>query len=507
MGLTIAALLMLSVAVLGARLPSHTKTVDVTADLDYAGGATITFAKRLGDTTSPACGCPRKNPPGGWQGIVMPATSLTVHREGAGRVTQYDIFNPEPGQWHAFPDRRGIAVLRAAFGYERGRHPTRQEILYALDHDPELFEVLPTDVASVVTGSPLHVASIGPAAVAALGPPAGRPVHLDYAVPARAPSDRTLVLSSAFASSSAGDDDDPSHTVPMLDVLGPSVLVWAKVDVTTPFHETLMTTPPKPFDGHSLRRRSAPAFLTSSSSPDLPGKVDVYTVLAIAQGSFAVRIVPRPGDRDETRMFEPISPAAGRIVVTAPRVGSQADKLARAFARIDEDPTVDVTDIPFMTDATMTKRRGFGMEIPELWYGGDQAFQFPPTPPVAGVNVFGVMSDLTLDDARGHLTVDGSPRALGARTDLDLSNISGRARDRDKLLIPVRLDGRTAELHVQGRARAQLGTTPLATEPNAISRLLTADITIAISTIAAALLALAAVGLQIRALRATPAGI
>ena len=111
---TLVATTLICVAVWAVRaaFPPQPAAIPLSAALTRAGSLSVAFRDHPADATSPACGCYHDQPPGGWRGIVFPASSFTIRRDAAaakGRgLTKYDVFAPVAGQFTDVPTFFGV---------------------------------------------------------------------------------------------------------------------------------------------------------------------------------------------------------------------------------------------------------------------------------------------------------------------------------------------------------------------------------------------------------------
>lgn len=149
-----------------------------------------------------------------------------------------------------------------------------------------------------------------------------------------------------------------------------------------------------------------------------------------------------------------------------------------------------LADIPFMTPLRMTRKTS---RRHQTWYPLADTFQFPPTPPETGVNVFGAVRNIRIDDATGSLTI-GPTRSLSlnAPTPVDFRKISGRGIIGNRFLIPVRVDAYNADLELQGRALTYINDVPVSRTRSKLLALLSSSTITLIAAVAAACFAGAA---------------
>jgi hypothetical protein len=484
----IAMLVALLVGFISFAIPNEGEEVAISADIRHAGATTVTFAERLGQATSPACGCYRDDPPGGWQGITMPARELTFGRSRDASPTQFDIFSPDPAQWNVMPLHRGIRARIGIVPVRLGTDPTARVIQRALAKNRNALGPENTDVFTILTQGALHAASFGREPVAALGVPAQVPAQINFTGATSPTQDRTLMVTAPFAPS-AQRSGDMTDSIPVLDVLGPRVMVWAPTNLQGPFRSAIRTDPPNPTgeDRSVEASQFEVSFANRLKNPN--DSTTLYTVMVVDTGLFALRIVPRPGLDDGWTTVDDLPEESGQMLVTVPQAASQADALVPIFRAAERQPRVTVTRIPVMTDETQVDQRLRDLPKDQLWVAGSQEFDLPPAPPESGVNVFGQISELQLAEARGDLTTNTKPIAIRARTPFELRNIRGVGVVNRRILVPIRLDANTAKIQVTGTAEARLNGLPLAESEPLIKRVVSSDVVLLICTIAAAILA------------------
>ena len=496
-----AAALVLVLAVLSVVFVSKPASSSLSADLRHTGPVTFRFRERLTATTSPTCGCRGHTPTGGWRGVVVPAQELRIERHGANRVTQYDIFSANPAPWHSLGQLgdRGIRLERYLIDIPRGEVLSKRlAIGLVLTRHPQ--QRILADFVMLSTPGPMHVMSLGREPVAAIGTPAGVPVTIDFDEPIVRPVDRTLRVKVPY-DPRAWTREEPERSgdgVPMVDVVGPQVLMWAPTTGTRHwFSRVTHVTPPIDITEDKQEVHLHYKGQLTEEPPDrarLPGLV-TWQVLYVPGGTFATRLVPGlTGPDGEPRQPYEQPAERGSLDVSVPRALSHARSLLPVFREARRHPIVRVDRIEFMTAKSLVDR--FTADVPRrfrTWFPLTDRFQLPPTPPVNGVNVFGAVSRMAMREARGSLTI-GADRtvALDAYTPLELRDITGRGVIGRRLLVPIRLDADTAQVRVQGRATAFINEEPVNERRSWIVTALSADRVTLFATLAGLFLAVGA---------------
>lgn len=428
----------------------------------------------------------------------MPARRLAIDRIGGTKTTQYDIFSPDTGQWSNVPTQHGVFVRATWLVARPGKQPTVDALLS--DNPGRDFRrlgssrLLLADWLSVLTRGPMHVMSAGPEPVAALGPASGANVSLSYRTPPVRPEDRTLELKTGYSEADK-PPSDPTDAGPIVDIVGPPVLLWAKLSEGKTHIESVVRVNPLPprrpggevtsyppgtlaIDGY---RRTAPAHLA---------RWEPWIAILVGPRAFAVRVIPRPAETRETATPDDVTTkGAGTLRISVPRIVSNADTLVEAFRKADQQPTVSL-DIPVpKTSDEISRRDPFQSEVSDLFGAARKQFQYPPTPPVSGVNVFGKMKDLRISDARGKLTVGTEPLVLDATTLLELRDLEGQGDENRHMTIPVKVASNDAQINVDGRADLRINGRSVGARRPWPSRMLDENRLAVLAALAAAFLA------------------
>lgn len=416
----------------------------------------------------------------------MPARTVTFGRASADKVpTQFDIFNPGPAQWGSLPDSRGTEVRTKHLLLRSNEKPTASQ-LYALFTQSADTSTRTADFISLTTPGFLSAASLGREPVAALGFPAGTPARINYTA-SSGRKDATLTIGAPFVAQKHGDDE--TNSIPLLDILGPRVLLWAPTNVHLDYTLGVWQDPPNPYAPGGAMSVPGPRLDSESYevSSRIPAGHKLYTAMLVEKGAFALRIAPRPGATDRWTTPDDIPATAGEMLVTVPRAASQADDLVDVFRQADRQPLTTVKNIPLMTDNETVRSRTMGMSMEQLYSRGDQEFEYPPTPPASGINIFGAVRSLQLSHARGDFTIGTKPLALRAKTPLELRDFNGLRDLKHRLLVPVQIDSNSARFDVQGHADTRLNGEPVATARPWIASAFAPDIVTFVCALATAL--------------------
>ncbi|MDQ3725903.1 MAG: hypothetical protein M3335_08480 [Actinomycetota bacterium] len=364
---------------------------------------------------------------------------------------------------------RGLELEYSIFEKPAGDPLTLPEIK-ALMWRPD-WEKARVDSAELIAPAPLHAASFGFEPVAAIGPPAGTTSTISFEAPAVRPGDATLQVSTRSRSVSKGAAGPGSREGALIDVLGPTVAIWSKI---MPSRSLLTYTHVSPIfeeigeEKRPLQPYRAERIDHSPWEPPAPGNV-LWRVVIVRRGAFAVRIAPGPNvapQKDRLSHGE-------EIEVTVPRVVSGAKRLVPVFRQARRTPYIKIPDVPLIPPINPSD---FDGKRTKRWRVFDYPFKLPPTPPISGVNVFGQFERLRFQAARGSLTLGpDQPFDLDAATPLALTDIEGPGAVGEHLVIPVRLDSRTAKVRIQGRAKTLINGDPYLTEHPAWVRFVDGD--------------------------------
>jgi hypothetical protein len=453
-------------SVLSWLLPASPSSVPISASVHRSGNVSLLLAGAPSKATSPVCGCVHHDPPGGWRGIVLPAQELTVTRRDheVGGGTQYDIFSSAPQQIGAIPVEFGmsnsvavIAVRPKDVGVDPLSLPHR-DVLVGYPSEEER-----DDWISVIASGPLHIRSASTEPVAALSPPEGRWATISYSEPDDTSASEALAITTSVNREVATKHPrEGSDAFPILDVLGPSITMWAPVEnvkypeVVSAWGSPMPATPGLAF--------SAPADEWPLEVPTAPRGWVREIVIRTDSPLFAARLTMRPARLDQPPTLEGATGSGyGTFEVSAPHVIQHADALVRAFARAEKHPTFWINGMPTIPNTSDATSRPTGGQAGKAQYDPARfEFEYPPTPPLAGVNVFGNISDLQFSNATADLTIGTTSQSIGALTPLALRHIHGSGVVGRHMVIPVRVDGSGAQIHVIGDADARINGVPVA---------------------------------------------
>jgi hypothetical protein len=352
-------------------------------------------------------------------------------------------------------------------------------------------EVLPQDWYQLSFVGPLHVRSKSDDPVAALSPPTGARTTIDYSdTDVARRSDAPLVVTADYRRAGQPRLKDATNEIPMLDVLGPDVLLWAEVTgIDQPVLENLWE---KPLEDDDAEAGSMHYSTVTGQAVENDARADkrVFAVLHIRRGTFAVRL--GIGDRGFSDTPESRPEHAGHLRITAPRALAQARALEPVFKRVDRQPRVTVDQIPAMA---------FGIggfrdtdAAPETLYERrPNDYDYPPTPPPSGVNVFGRIRELRLAEAEGQLQVEDESRPIDAASPVEFRDVSGTGVRKGRFRVPVQISEKHAEINVTGRSDVRVNGVPVKKEEALWSRIVSER---------SALLLIAFVGLALAARKA-----
>jgi hypothetical protein len=444
----------------------HPATVPISGQFDSTGDMRLVFAKPLIDTTSPACGCIDDSPPGGWEGITMPATDLQFGLAQTHGATQYNIFSPDPASWDSLPADIGLDYQAQVV-----IAPTATELTPSMFNRslPRNFSVwsehdMVADWLSLKTTSPLNVAAFGREPLAAIGPAAGVPVTVTYASQQAAPSDPSLTLRVPFGASSPHPEVGAS-SIPLVDVLGSQIFLWTRLSTPTEYIADSWNAIPPP-----LYQANAPPVNTQVSAqifqpeiptlPKLQQGLSAWLIVRIVPNSaFTVRVEADPGNAASNTDYAPpnksAAPGSQALVVHDDNVNANTAALAKSFAWTDQHPFVWLNNLYRIKNSSEVNSRTInGQPVTSDLYESPWALEFAyPPPPVDGVNVFGPISDLQMSSAQGQMIVgDSSQQSMTVGTPVELRDIRGQGVIGRHMTIPVQLNGGNASIHIQGSA-------------------------------------------------------
>jgi hypothetical protein len=466
-----------AVSVVFTKTPA---SVPISAEVHRSGNVSLLLAGAPADATSPACGCTHSHVPGGWRGIVFPAQRLTIsrHTKEPEAATQFDLSSSGTQTIGALPTQLGInlqVAIIAVRDREVGADPFR---LPNADFAVFTNEQMVTDWLSVITSGPLHLKSDAAEPVAALSPPEDQEVSLAYSGETGNPAGRTLKVSTGFNPDAPEADYFPENALPILDVLGPKVTMWAPIKgVKYPYTPaTYMKTLPVTVEGEKYNFEVQQ--WQGVTPPKPPRGWTAEIVVKVLDPIFASRLTIQPAHRrSPPGVSEDVGAGTGSVTISAPRVEKSASQLIPKFRAADRDPKVWIKDLPFIpTNETGVVMRRVGNGPGEASYDrAAKEFEYPPTPPLTGINVFGAISELRFSEATADLTIGTENRSISAGTPLEFHNIKGTGVVGHHMLIPVRVDGREARIHVIGEADARINGLPVASDENVIASALSSD--------------------------------
>lgn len=160
----------------------------------------------------------------------------------------------------------------------------------------------------------------------------------------------------------------------------------------------------------------------------------------------------------------------GTVTISAPHVARNASRLTPKFKAADRHPKFWIDRLPFIPTAETGVVRQIGEGPGEQTYAtGSKQFEYPPTPPLTGINVFGEIANLRFSEATADLTIGTESKSISAGTPLEFRNIKGTGVVGHHMLIPVRVDGHEAKIHVIGEADARVNGLPVASEQSWIA--------------------------------------
>jgi hypothetical protein len=459
-----------------ALFPEKPVSVPISAEVHRSGDVSLSLAGAPAGATSPVCGCTHSHVPGGWRGIVLPAQELMVSRETdePEAATQFDLSSPGTQTLASLPTELGInyrVAIIAVRNRDVGVDPFRLKGSDVVGYSSER---MVTDWLSIITNGPLHLRSSSVEPVAALSPPEDRAVSLAYSGDVGTPGDRELKVSTSFNVDASQHGVYGENAFPILDVLGPSVTMWAPIeDVKFPYTPTAyIDALPVSQEGQEYEFQ-AQEWRIDAPPPPPPGWTAELVVKTLSP-MFASRLAIRPAHRhSQPSVSEDGGAGTGTVTISAPHVARNATQLTPKFKAADRDPKFWIRNLPFIPTVQTAPGQRIGASPSEITYGsGSKEFEFPPTPPLTGINVFGEISDLRFSDATADLTIGTESRRISAGTPLEFRNIKGNGIVGHHMLIPVRVDGHEAEIHVIGEADARVNGLPVASERSWIANTL-----------------------------------
>jgi hypothetical protein len=407
----------------------------------------------------------------------LPAQQLTIsrHTEEPEAATQFDLSSSGTQTIGTLPTQLGInlrvgiiAVRNRDLGTDPFRLPSGDFAVFSN-------EQMVTDWLSVITSGPLHLKSSAAEPVAALSPPEDREVSLAYSADGTS-AGRTLKVSTGFNLDASEAEYFPENALPILDVLGPTVTMWAPIKgVKYPYTPTAYSkTVPVGAPGQKFTFESEEWRIGSPPAPPRGWTAEI--VVQTLDPMFASRLTIRPARRQSPPGVSEDA-GGGTVTISAPRVEKSAKQLIPKFKAADRDPKVWIKNLPFIpTNETGVLLRRIGNGPGEASYNrAAKEFEYPPTPPLTGINVFGAISELRFSEATADLTIGTESSSISAGTPLEFRNIKGTGVVGHHMVIPVRVDGREAKIHVIGEADARVNGVPVSSDENVVASALSSD--------------------------------
>jgi hypothetical protein len=473
---------------LRAVFPAKPAAIPISAALRHTGSVAVVFGGDPTEATSPACGCFHHAPPGGWRGIVFPAASLTLSRTrpSAANPSAYGVFQPTTGEYSAIPGTFGIGTRVLIEDVPERIKLSSTVLLNPARYHARVLAAIPTiqDLIGIVTRHPLHIETRGRIPIAAIIPAyrANTTVHF-------ATAGAGLSLTSAFSNEPKSALRGGGSISPAVDVLGGTKLLWTDVtSIPQPLWVTDFDIPIKlvtsrqqavalarTATAQSIGERTGGLFSGANRLAAVPRGYRRVLMVAVPQDdAFAIRI-EAAGDGG----YAPL--ATGTVGGLTVATGALGPSDRRLLATADPNPTVTLTDLPrmiFGTARTPGARNTYTTQK-------SMEFEYPPDPPLDGVDVFGRVSVLSLQEAEGALTLGTKPEELSAPTPLTLKDIVGRGVVGDRFFVPIAAGKSRVHLTVQGTADTRINGIPVATAPSLIDRTLGNDKLMLFSAVAA----------------------
>jgi hypothetical protein len=455
-----------------AAYPSD-RAVPISAALSRSGDFSIIFRDHPGQTTSPACGCFHHDPPGGWRGIVFPAPSLTISLQSPSPhfgPAKYNLIDPSTGQFSDVPWNFALAFDTYVARVPASRRLTVRDLEHPIashlltSNDFAISDV--QDGLSLVARGPLHVISSGIAPYAALIPPYRAATSVNYLADPEGLSLRSEFSPVPSANGSLDDNE------PALDILGARKLLWADVTgIKWPISfSALNLYGASPMASGQVRFSKVGGEVVLAKIPQQKEKRFRYIAVVRVVNDFALRIIGSRGSvADGFGAIPRGMPGSMDVVMHGAESKSVREELTRA-ARAGIVKRYDLWSfrvlngnrVPTQTIRKRYRRVGF-------------TFRFPPVPPADDVNVFGAVSDLTLADGQGSVTIGSTPESFGAPTPFTFQNITGQGVIDHRFFVPMQLSRSGARIEVQGSADTRINGVPIAASPGVVSRALGDD--------------------------------
>jgi hypothetical protein len=439
--------------------------VPISGAFHSAGTIRAVFSRPLLETTSPGCGCVDNRPPGGWQGLTLPASAMQIGLEGMGRATDYTLFSPNPGPWSDLPKNIGLAFESAEFITPEAEPPAAVFMSQVGWRHLKSLASLHTvaDWLDLESHGVLHAASRGPEPLAAIGPPAGVPVDIGYQSEQANPKVSAVSMHVPFGDSAAKPE---GTAIPLVDVIGSELFFWTRLRSPNEGRLGLGydTVPPEPFRPHGVDRNESfheeTVELTFGSPPSVPPRWATWLAIRVVpRSTFSVRVESLPENASDQLNYAPehtkLPRGSAVLSILSHNASSSSTSLEKSAEATERDPLVWLHRIDLIKASGETPQRRVENEpkIPALYdLNGSMEFAYPP-PPVAGVNVFGPISSLEMSAAEGAMVVGDAPEeSLSAGTPVELTHIRGVGITGHRMTIPVRFEGHEAAIHVQGSA-------------------------------------------------------
>jgi hypothetical protein len=416
----------------GSSLPAIPAKLEVST----ADSVHFRYAGLRHENFSPVCGCKNELDPNDWWGISALARDVSMFRSGGAPYTKYVITGAVPTkiEWEPgfFKMSATVFVLREPVGGEgfdprlllSRRVPSGYEIVRMEDVEEAFLYI--------ITKQPVHVKLLGKVPLVALLPRGNSEMTVKRTIGMFAAAGSRVTFTENYkpwivpVSRRAEDglvDDDPSYTFPIIDFVGPEVVYWTENDADViSEHKAYL----HPKDGGRY-----------------------ITGIFVTRPPFASRVAAMPltqAERDEdvaalnSQTKTPFVDAAGTFQVEIPNPVEQTAEYSEVYSYAKRHPVLPVdASLAFnkiMADPTDRSKRELSADLPNNYKLKDE-FRYPPIPPRAGFNLFGPLSTLSVENARGSVACAvGSPLRFDSGSLIELRNIQAISHDRGILTLP-----------------------------------------------------------------------
>lgn len=401
------AIAFLFLAALAALLPYLTSSqpAEIRAEFSELGDVEVQYATAQSDGFSPVCGCMAEQSYQQWRGITTVARHVELHRSGDTPLAAYLITGafPEPITWQPNVFRFKYRLFQI---YLQG--PDAFDPAAVLSGKfPKLWSVTEMENSSVVdflalrTSAPLNVSLLGPKPILAWIPSRGSSVLLDYSTGMHVKSSRIRQITEKHPGCEKDFDPD-SLEYPLVDALGPNVVLWT-------------------VDGDAVVTDGKSIFVPPPSQRKWATQI---TALLIEKPPFATRIAMQAWDTSSWNRYQ--SMILERTPTQLPLLGNHCQDIGTAYMRIleDSDPSPLYTKVRNeIARDDIAAISNIPAKLPGSDSFGAMTFRHPPIPETPGLAVFGALRNVKLSGAIGKLWAGTKLVELPTSSELEFRNM------------------------------------------------------------------------------------